>query len=238
MGVPSTARRILGRAGGRTRRLIPLAPCPVEGCPIGSCTPPIPASTSNCSLRCSPNPQLPFLELRPIFRNQPIHKLLAKTAPTSLFSCHFQVQNSPRLVFRELTQIPVHGYDTTSGPFAPMSPKGRTFLPYTAWCPAPRPLRLGGRQTGGDSRTRAHARPAKRDMKEKSRQNGRRMPEEDASEFGVVRVISRPAPDAEDRLRRLFTLLLEHAAKERQAPSEKDSLPDAELAGDDIEAEA
>ena len=82
--------------------------------------------------------------------------------------------------------------------------------------PAPRPLRLGGRQTGGDSRTRANARPAKRDMKEKSRQNGRRMPKEDASEFGVVRVISRPAPDAEDRLRRLFTLLLEHAARERQ----------------------
>ena len=54
-------------------------------------------------------------------------------------------------------------------------------------------------------------------MKEKSRQNGRRMPEEDASEFGVVRIISRPAPDAEDRLRRLFTLLLEHAARERQA---------------------
>ena len=87
---------------------------------------PIPASTSNCSLRCSPNPQLPFLQLRPIFRNRPIHKLLAKTAPTSLFSCHFQVQNSPRLVFRELTPIPVHGYDTTSGPFAPISSKGRT----------------------------------------------------------------------------------------------------------------
>ena len=126
VGVPSTARRILGRAGGRTRRLIPLAPCPVEGCPIGSCTPPIPASTSNCSLRCSPNPQLPFLQPRPIFRNRPIHKLLAKTAPTSLFSCHFQVQNRPRLVFLALTPIPVHGYDTTSGPFAPMSSKGRT----------------------------------------------------------------------------------------------------------------
>ena len=126
VGVPSTARRILGGAGGRTRRLIPLAPCPVEGCPIGSCRPPIPASTSNCSLRCSPNPQLPFLQPRPIFRNRPIHKLLAKTAPTSLFSCHFQVQNSPRLVFRELTPIPVHGYDTTSDPFAPMSSKGRT----------------------------------------------------------------------------------------------------------------
>ena len=126
VGVPSTARRILGRAGGRTRRLIPLAPCPVEGCPIGSCTPPIPASTSNCSLRCSPNPQLPFLQPRPIFRNRPIHKLLAKTAPTSLFSCHFQVQNSPRLVFLALTPIPVHGYDTKSGPSAPMSSKGRT----------------------------------------------------------------------------------------------------------------
>ena len=75
-------------------------------------------------------------------------------------------------------------------------------------------------------------------MKEESRQNGRRMPEEDASEFGVVRIISRPAPDAEDRLRRLFTLLLEHAARERQAAPEKDSLPGAELAGDDIEAEA
>ena len=64
------------------------------------------------------------------------------------------------------------------------------------------------------------------------------MPKEDASEFGVVRVVSKPAPDAEDRLRRLFTLLLEHTARERQAPSEKDSLPGAELAGDDIEAEA
>ena len=54
-------------------------------------------------------------------------------------------------------------------------------------------------------------------MKSKSRQNGRQAPEEDFSEFGEVRVISRPAPDAEDRLRRLFTLLLEHAAAERQA---------------------
>ena len=42
---------------------------------------------------------LPFLQLRTIFRNRPIHKLLAKRAPTSLFSCHFQVHNSPRLVF-------------------------------------------------------------------------------------------------------------------------------------------
>ena len=64
-------------------------------------------------------------------------------------------------------------------------------------------------------------------MKEKSRQSGRRMPESDASEFGVLRVISRPAPDAEDRLRRIFTILLEHAARERQvAPDDSDAPTD------------
>ena len=49
-------------------------------------------------------------------------------------------------------------------------------------------------------------------MKDKSRQNGQHTSEEDLSEFGVVRVISKPGPDAEDRLRRLFTLLLQYAA--------------------------
>ena len=72
-------------------------------------------------------------------------------------------------------------------------------------------------------------------MKEKSRQNGRRMPESDASEFGVVRVISRPAPDAEDRLRRIFTILLEHAVGERQAAPE-DASADA-TPNDDAEEE-
>ena len=75
-------------------------------------------------------------------------------------------------------------------------------------------------------------------MNDKSRQNGQGTPEEDFSEFGEVRVISRPAPDAEDRLRRLFTLLLEHAARERQDEPGKDSLPGAKLTGDHIEAEA
>ena len=62
--------------------------------------------------------------------------------------------------------------------------------------------------------------------------------EGDVSKIGVVRVFSKPAPDAEDRLRRLFTLLLKHAARERQAAPEEDSLPESELAGDHIEAEA
>ena len=75
-------------------------------------------------------------------------------------------------------------------------------------------------------------------MKDKSRQNGQRTPEQDASEFGVVRIISNPAPDAEDRLRRLFTLLLEHASRERQAASGKDAFLDTRPADDQIEAEA
>ena len=77
-----------------------------------------------------------------------------------------------------------------------------------------------------------------RDMKGKDTRSRRGRPEGDASELGVVRVFSKPAPDAEDRLRRLFTLLLKHAARERQAAPKEDSLPEAELDGDHIEAEA
>ena len=36
-----------------------------------------------------------------------------------------------------------------------------------------------------------------------------------------------PSPDAEERLRRLFKLLIKHAARHRQAELEKDSFPKA-----------
>ena len=45
-------------------------------------------------------------------------------------------------------------------------------------------------------------------------------------ELRVVAINVNPAPDAQDRLRRLFTLLLEHAAKERQAAPEDPAPPD------------
>ncbi len=61
------------------------------------------------------------------------------------------------------------------------------------------------------------------EMEDTKTQNGRRRPEGDASEFGVVRVFSKPAPDAEDRLRRLFTLLLKPPTSDGQAASEKES---------------
>ena len=75
-------------------------------------------------------------------------------------------------------------------------------------------------------------------MKDKSKQNGQRTSEEDSPEFGEVRVISRPGPDAEDRLRRLFTLLLQHAAGERQDEPQRDALSGGRPAEDHPEAEA
>ena len=76
------------------------------------------------------------------------------------------------------------------------------------------------------------------EMEDTKTQNGRGRPEGEASEFGVVRVISKPAPDAEDRLRRLFTLLLGSSAGDGQAESEKDLPPDDHRNGDHVEAEA
>ena len=75
-------------------------------------------------------------------------------------------------------------------------------------------------------------------MKDKDRESRRGRPNGDASEFGTVRVFSKPAPDAEDRLRRLFTLLLEHAARKRRAAPGMESPPETDLPGDHIEAES
>ena len=75
-------------------------------------------------------------------------------------------------------------------------------------------------------------------MEETKGQNGHRAPEKDFPEFGEVRVIFRPAPDAEDRLRRLFTLLLKLSAGDGQAKAGKDSPPDDRHVNNDREAEA
>ena len=54
-------------------------------------------------------------------------------------------------------------------------------------------------------------------MKDKKKQNGRRKPRGDAFEIGVITVSSSPAPDARDRLRRIITMMIKHAARDRQA---------------------
>ena len=57
-------------------------------------------------------------------------------------------------------------------------------------------------------------------------------------ELRVVAINCNPAPDAQDRLRRLFTILLEHAARERQAADDGDSPADSLPADDGAKAEA
>ena len=46
---------------------------------------------------------------------------------------------------------------------------------------------------------------------------------ENTPEMRVVGIAFNPGPDAEDRLRRLFTILLEHAVRDRQAVPEEDA---------------
>ena len=76
------------------------------------------------------------------------------------------------------------------------------------------------------------------DMEDTKTRNRRGRPEGDASDLGVIRVFSNPGPDAEDRLRRLFSLLVKYATRDGQAASGKDSPPGAPDIGDHPEAEA
>lgn len=61
------------------------------------------------------------------------------------------------------------------------------------------------------------------DMEETRSEGGQGRPEGEPSEFGAVRVFFNPAPDAEDRLSRLFKLLLRPSANDRQAALERGS---------------
>ena len=78
-------------------------------------------------------------------------------------------------------------------------------------------------------------------MEDTTRQNRydrRRKPRSDAFEIGVIRVSSRPGPDARDRLRRIITLMIKHAARDRQAAHGGNTPPSDPQADDTTEAEA
>ena len=126
MGAQSTVRRPFSGAREQARPRMRLAQCPVEGCPIGRSTSPIPAPTSNCSLRFSTQPHFPFGNCPLILRTSAFRKSARRSVPTSLFSRLFQPPQRPRFPFWELTPIPVHGYDSRSRPFPPVAPKRRT----------------------------------------------------------------------------------------------------------------
>ena len=65
-------------------------------------------------------------------------------------------------------------------------------------------------------------------MNDKKKQNGRRKPHGNAFEIGVITISSRPAPDARDRLRRIITMMIKHAARDRQSETERDDAARAE----------
>ena len=52
-------------------------------------------------------------------------------------------------------------------------------------------------------------------MKDRNGQNRRAKRKSNASEIGVVRVFSNPGPDAEDRLRRLMSLMIKYATEDK-----------------------
>ena len=60
-------------------------------------------------------------------------------------------------------------------------------------------------------------------MKDANNQNKRRNSRADSQELTVVGIDYNVGPDAEDRLRRIFTILLGHAARERQDATAKDA---------------
>ena len=64
-------------------------------------------------------------------------------------------------------------------------------------------------------------------MKHTNSQNEGGTPGRSAFEIGVIRVFANPGPDAEDRLRRLMSLIVRHATRDGQAGLDKDSPSDA-----------
>ena len=65
-------------------------------------------------------------------------------------------------------------------------------------------------------------------MADASKRNKPRKSSRDGPELGVVRIRSKPAPDAQDRLRRLFTLLVRYATAEGATAPETPSLKNDE----------
>ena len=65
-------------------------------------------------------------------------------------------------------------------------------------------------------------------MADASKRNKPSKSSRDGPELGVVRVQSKPAPDAQDRLRRLFTLLVRYATADGTTAPETRSPKDDE----------
>ena len=72
---------------------------------------------------------------------------------------------------------------------------------------------------------------------DKEKKTRGKLPSGGAPEIGVVRVFSNPGPDAEERLRRLLSLMLRYATRDGQAEPEQDTPSDAQPNDDPAEEE-
>ena len=77
--------------------------------------------------------------------------------------------------------------------------------------------------------------------KDRKEQKRRGKPGRDALEIGVVRVFSNPGPDAQDRLRRLLSLMVRYATGDGRSVPGRDSATDEEppadcTGGDEVES--
>ena len=70
-------------------------------------------------------------------------------------------------------------------------------------------------------------------MVDASNRNQPRKSGRDGPDLGVVRIRSKPAPDAQDRLRRLFTLLVRYATADVTTTPEKYSPKDVDGEADE-----
>ena len=126
VGAQTTVRRTIGGAGEQARELMPLAQCPVEGCPVGGRIPRIPPSMFNCSLRCSRDLAASPLVLVQFFGTGSFPKVLATAASTCTLLARFTLEASPDLhsynsrksLYTGMTVDPVH--------FRLFAPNGRT----------------------------------------------------------------------------------------------------------------
>ena len=74
--------------------------------------------------------------------------------------------------------------------------------------------------------------------KDKKEQNRKRKPGGDTPDIGVVRVFSNPGPDAQDRLRRLLSLMVRYATGDGREGPEQESPAEDRPRGDSAGAES
>ena len=74
-------------------------------------------------------------------------------------------------------------------------------------------------------------------MKNEKKQNGRRKPRGGGFEISAITVSYSPPPDARYRLRRIITMMIKHAARDRRAAQGENAPPSDPQAEDHAEAD-